>query len=490
MTIADITRRAFLRAAAVTTAHLGATAILPSTSRAGVQETGNPLRLPAEWTGGTLTAAPVQIEISPGRVASLYAINGTVPAPTIRVRHNDRFAARVVNGLGEDLVLHWHGILSPPGMDGNPRDAVGSGQSYEVDFRIRQRPGTYWYHAHTDRLTGKQVYLGLAGLFIVEGEPSRRLGLPTGEFDVPLLIQDRRVEGGEIVYDPTPEDVMTGFLGHEVFVNNTPAAYLDVKRARYRFRLLNGSNARVYLLGISDERPVQLIANDAGLLPKPVDIRELMLAPGERAEILADFSGDALGTTVVLKSHEFMAGGGHGMMASMDDMGHDGMEEARRQGMELDVLTFRVTGPAVVAGPLPRRLARIRAARPGRIRRTRRFVIDTDGSTHTINGEVFDLQRLDFSVGFDRIELWEFENRSDELHPMHPHGAVFQVVDRDGSPDLPPQDLGWKDTVLVNPNETVRVAIRFGTYTGRYVLHCHNLEHEDDGMMQNFEVGR
>lgn len=482
-----ITRRSFLgNCVTAATALFSARFAKPMPSLfAQTVRPGNPLQIPPEWAGGSLVAAPAEIEVWPGQHASIYAINGSVPGPTIRVRKGRRFRARVENQLAEDLVIHWHGILSPPGMDGHPRDAVGPGGSYDVDFRIQQRGGSYWYHAHTDRLTGKQIYFGLAGLFIVEDSAERRLKLPRGVRDVPLMIQDRRTHGEpHIAYEPDMTDIAAGFLGDTVFVNNTPDAVLSVERGLYRFRLVNASNARVYRLGLADERPVHLIANDAGFLKAPVEVTTIMLAPGQRAEILVDFGRYAVGEAVVLKSHPFETGGGHGG----GEGGGEGGEHRPQQGMELDVLTFYVDGERRGRSVIPRRLAPVRTYKPERAVRTRVFNLEVSDVMHPINGSLFDVNRIDEAARFGDLEVWEYRNMADELHPMHPHGALFQVLERHGTATLPPEDVGWKDTVLVHPDETISILIRFNSYAGVYVHHCHNLEHEDNGMMQNVEV--
>jgi FtsP/CotA-like multicopper oxidase with cupredoxin domain len=447
---------------------------------------GNPVRIPPDWNGSPLTAAPAEIEVWPGQNLPLFAINSSVPAPTIRVRRGQRFHAHVRNQLSEDLVLHWHGILAPASMDGNPRDVVAAGHGYAVDFPIRQQAGTYWYHAHTDKLTAKQAYLGLAGFFIVEDPDERRLRLPVGDHDFPLLLQDKRTSGEmNLAYAPEEMDAMTGFLGDAVFVNNTPEAWLSVDRGLYRLRLLNGSNARVFRVGFPDERPYLLIANDAGLLPAPVEVTTIMLAPGQRAEILVDFSQLKVGESLKLMSHPF-AGGGHG--GGMTTTSMDGGMPMPPQGAEMELLTFHVDREAGKRGEIPQQLTHFQPYDAAQARRTRTFVITVDGMMHLINGALFDLNRTDFTVPFGELEVWEYVNQSDELHPMHPHGALMQVLERHGMDMLPAEDTGWKDTVLVAPGETVRVLIRFDNYKGDYVHHCHNLEHEDNGMMQNFRV--
>lgn len=481
-------RRSFLGRSATATTALAVGAMLQPARFLFAQAArpGNPVQFPPDLRGDTLTAAPAEIEVWPGSRTSLLALNGSVPAPTIRARQGQRFHAHVRNQLAEDLVLHWHGILSPASMDGNPREAVGAGQTYSVAFPIRQQAGTYWYHAHTDRLTGKQVYLGLAGFFIVEDPAERHLKLPSGDHDLPLLIQDKRTHGEmHLAYEPEGMDIATGFLGDAAFVNNTPQPWLSVDRGLYRLRLLNGSNARIFRIGFPDERPYLLIANDAGLLPAPVEVTTIMLAPGQRAEILVDFSQFNVGESLVLMSHPF-AGGGHG--GGEMPGGMDGAMHVPPQGAELELLTFYVDRETKKRSKVPERLAHFRAYNAAHAQRTRVFELSVNGLLHPINGALFDINRLDFTAPFGELEVWEYRNLSDELHPMHPHGALMQVLERHGMDMLPPEDTGWKDTVLVYPNETVSVLVRFDDYRGDYVHHCHNLEHEDNGMMQNFRV--
>jgi len=494
-----ITRRCFLQRSTTATAALATGALIKPTSLfAGVARAGFPVRFPADWSGGTLTAAPANIEVWPGEQLPLLAVNGQVPAPTIRVRKGGRFSAEVRNQLSEPFVLHWHGILAPERMDGHPRDAVAPGQSYTVDFHVRQQAGTYWYHAHAELLTGKQAHLGLAGFFIVEDPSEERFSLPSGNHDLPLLVQDKRTNGAHsYAFNPEEMDAMMGFLGDAVFVNNTPEPWLSVDRGLYRLRLLNGSNARIFRLGFEDERPFSVIANDAGLLAAPVQATTIMLAPGQRCEILVDFSAQQVGDAVVLMSHPF-EGGGHGGMGAMAVAAE---AEIPPQGAELPVLTFYVDADTSNGLAVPQHLAHLRHLTMHHHNEClRMFRLQVDGAVHPINGALFDVNRIDLRVPVGRVEMWEYINESDEFHPMHPHGTHFQVMERHmaghemeggmGEGEmmvLPAEDQGWKDTVLVAPGETVRVLVRF-THPGTFVHHCHNLEHEDNGMMQNVEV--
>ena len=474
-----LARRSFLlRCGLATAALMGAAPFpLPRSLRAQSARPGNPLRLPPELSGDTLTVAPANLAIWPGYSTAVQAINGSVPGPTIRVRRGTEFAARVVNQLAEPLVLHWHGLLAPERMDGHPRDAVAPGQSYQVRFPVNQRAATCWYHAHTDQLTAEQAYRGVAGLFIVEDSDEAALGLPSGGHDLPLVLTDKRSNAQrQLTYAPTMMDVMTGYLGDIVLVNGTPEAWLSVDQGLYRFRLLNGSNARIFKVGFADGHPFHLIATDGGLLPAPVQVTRVMLAPGQRLEILVDFSSYAVGGSVLLQSLSFPASGMGGMMGGP------------RQGTEMDLLRCYVDRAASGAAAPPTTLVPFTPYDRARAQRTRVFTLAMSGMVHTINGQLFNLQRVDFAVPFGDLELWEYRNTGTEPHPMHLHAAHCQVVERSGQAQLPPEDAGRKDTVLVDAGETVRVLVRFDAHPGVFVHHCHNLEHEDSGMMQNFEV--
>jgi len=443
--------------------------------RAQSARPGNALRLPLDWSGDSLTVTRANLPIWPGYSTAVSAINGGVPGPTIRVRRGQEFTAQIQNSLGEPLVLHWHGVLAPERMDGHPRDQVAAGQSYRVQFPIRQRAGTCWYHAHTDQLTAEQAYAGVAGFFIIEDPAEASFGLPSGSHDVPLVFTDKRVSASrQLVYAPSMMDVMSGYLGDVVLVNGTPDAWLSVDRGIYRLRLLNGSNARIYKVALSDGRPFQLIGTDGGLLPAPVVVTSVILVPGQRLEILVDFSAYAAGESVVLKSLTFPGSGG--------------MMGGPRQGTELDLLRFYVDNAATGNASAPAAMQPFAPLSPVQARRTRVFTLAMSGMTHTINRQLFNTQRVDFSVPFGDVEIWEYRNTGTEPHPMHAHAGFCQMLSRSGAASLPPEDAGWKDTVLVNPGETVRVLTRFDTHPGVFVHHCHNLEHEDSGMMQNFEV--
>jgi FtsP/CotA-like multicopper oxidase with cupredoxin domain len=277
-------------------------------------------------------------------------------------------------------------------------------------------------------------------------------------------------------------DLMAGYLGDAVLVNGDPDAELTVAAAPYRFRLLNASNARIFRVAFDDARTFQVIAGDGGLLERPVASTALFLGPGERVEIFVDFSRDAGGRALRLVSLPFSASSG-GMGPGM------GMGGSTPQGAALSLLRLAVQGPGSARASLPERL--VPRERLGSAEVRRRFVLDMrmppSAGNFTINGRSFDAGRVDVRVERGVVEAWEVVNASGEPHPFHVHATQFQVLSRSGGP-LGPHELGLKDTVLVWPGETVQLAVRFERHAGLYVLHCHNLEHEDAGMMSNLEV--
>jgi FtsP/CotA-like multicopper oxidase with cupredoxin domain len=299
---------------------------------------------PPEIGGGTLAASAGSQAIWSGATTAVWTLGGSFPGPTIRIGRGAGFSARIENRLSEPTNVHWHGLTSPPDMDGHPSDVIAPGQSRDIAFPIVDRAGTYWYHPHPDGRTARQVYGGMAGFFIVEDGREAALGLPSGEYDVPLVVQDRRTSPDHsLTYAPGPMDLMAGVLGDTVLVNGRADAVLPVAATLYRLRLLNGSNARVYRLAFADGRSFHVIGTDGGLLERPVSVTAVDLGPGERVELLVDLTRDPVGTSILLKSLAFTvpSGMGGGMMPGMGGGGF-------AQGAMLDVLRLRVerSGPA------------------------------------------------------------------------------------------------------------------------------------------------
>lgn len=304
-----------------------------SFGRGGNKVVGNQLRFPPVLQPGeNLVLQTSNVEVWPGTTTEVIALNSSYPSPSIIVNKGDNFSVLFENQLSEEATIHWHGLLVPELMDGHPKDAVMPGNSYTYTFPVFQRAGTYFYHSHAHHLTAKHVYKGFAGFFIVDDEDEITLGLPRGEFDVPLVIQDRRsVNQPQFIYQPNMMDEMLGYLGDLPLINGTPEAFFNVQKTLYRFRILNGSNARLYKLALSDNSNFWLISTDSGLKEQPAQMNNVYLAPGERVDILIDFSAYTIGDSLLLKTLPFQGSGG-----------------AYPQGMQMDLLTFNIVGKADV----------------------------------------------------------------------------------------------------------------------------------------------
>jgi FtsP/CotA-like multicopper oxidase with cupredoxin domain len=466
------------------------------------------------FSGKETSILRYQASVKEGGGGFIQTLSGSYLGPIFRVRQGQRVQVRLNNELPDPTIIHWHGLKIPEEMDGHPRYAIAPGKSFDYDFQVINRAGMYWFHPHPHQLTGPQVYYGLAGLFIVSDEEEAALGLPAGEYDLPLVIQDRAFDSqNQMVYLANGMmDSMLGFLGDTIMVNGAPNASMDVKASAYRLRLLNGSNSRVYKLAWQDGTPLTVIATDGGLLEKPVTREYITMGPGERVELWADFSGRSASSEMKLVSLPFtdFSGGmmGGGMMGG-GLMGTSGLPN----GAPLDILRLRIGEKGAGVTPLPPQLSTIeRHAVNDAVNRDspRSFRLAMQGMVHTINDRLFEMDAVaqDEIVRLGDLEVWEFVNlegsgtgmmsmNMDMPHPMHMHGVQFQVLGRQIARGFESvyQELsggfvndGWKDTVLVLPGETVQVLVRFENYTGMYLYHCHNLEHEDAGMMRNYRI--
>jgi FtsP/CotA-like multicopper oxidase with cupredoxin domain len=345
-------------------------------------------------------------------------------------------------------------MIAPTGMDGQPIDPVAPGATFDYAFPVVQRAGLSFYHPHPHGLTGKQVNLGLAGPIVVHDDEESALDLVGRYHEIPLIIRDAAFDSaGVLRYRATS----SGFQGDTPLVNGTLDPNIGIDNALYRLRVLNGSNARVLQLALSDGAPFTIIGNDGGLLAAPATVLELTAAPAERFDLLVDFRGLGLGQTAMLQD-----------LSS----GWDLLEFEVTQ--EVDDTHQVPTGPLSTIEPL------------GAPVRTRDFSFEGMGK---INGLSYDPARIDFSVPFGDTELWRFTTGGNAPHPVHVHGMPFQVQSRTGGRNqLFPWEAGWKDTVLLADGETVEALVRFDEYRGQYLIHCHQLEHEDNGMMLAFSV--
>ncbi|NEW84711.1 MAG: multicopper oxidase domain-containing protein [Mariniphaga sp.] len=451
-----------------------------------------PLAIPPSINGqGTLTAQVTTSTIFSGKKSKVLGYqSGSILGPSIVVNSGENININFQNSLAENSNIHWHGLITPAGMDGHPEDVALPGDSFVYKFTVSQRAGMYWYHPHPDGFTAKQAYLGLAGVFLVRDAEEQTLSLPSGEMEIPLVIQDKRINSNsDLEYSPNMIDIMTGYMGSNILVNGINSPYKDVRTRNYRLRVLNGSNGRIYNLALSDGASFTVIGADGGLLVSPQKVTSLLLGPGERADLIVNFSNYKIGTELFLASNTFSAGASQGIR-------------------NFRIMKFRVTQSDKDSFSLPEKLSDIETISKSSAIKTRTFDISNGGmgnmggmsgmgstgmtmkGMHRINNKVYDKSRIDETVRAGSTEIWEFDNSmGDESHPMHVHGLQFQVLDRNGGRNsLISTESGWKDTVLLLPGEKVHVIITFGRNKGKYVLHCHNLEHEDDGMMLQFEI--
>ena len=499
-----LTRRKVLETAAAGSALLA----LPSTFRYAfaapepdlvLKLTAAPDRLPI-WPGPKTEVLRYSAEVLHGRrdaVRPVLQSAASYLGPVLDLRRGERVRIHFMNRTGEASIVHWHGMLVPERADGHPRFAIASGTEYVYDFQVQNPAGTYLYHPHPHGLTGRQVYSGLAGLLIVREPHEAALGLPAPEHELNLVLQDRRVgSGNQLVFQRMMMDEMTGVLGDRVLVNGVPEAAFKVARRGYRLRIANVSNARIYKLAWSDERPLHVIAADNGLFSRDegAQVRPyVVLAPFERIELLEDFGTRAGGAEVALISRAFEDTMMNGMMnGMMGDMMSGG------QGEELQIARFAVAREARTSAAAPQLPAPTAPARAGKhevhteleFRHMRGF----------LNGRAFDHQNMTAVATDERLPVgegtvWTFANENSGMmsmsHPMHIHGVRFRVLERTGTAaqaDLREGliDAGYKDTFLVFPGERVRILVA-PTEPGLFMYHCHNLEHEDGGMMRNCE---
>jgi len=472
-----------------------------------------PYAVPPLDTGKRLgNQVTFNLDMRPGKATffkgyntSTLGINGNYLGPVLRARKGDTVSLNVHNRIGGESTLHWHGFTLPAEMDGGPHQRIAHGKTWNATFQIRQPASTLWYHSHEFHNTGAQVYQGLAGLFYVDDEYSSRLGIPAnyGVDDLPVVIQDRAFNrNGEFRYLSMMPERMQGMHGDTILVNGVVTPNLKAQKTLIRLRLLNGSNARIYNLAFDDNRPFHVIASDCSLLSSPVRMNRLVLAPGERAEILLDLSDRR---PVILKSLKgtIRTSGMMGMM--MGRMGFDReLDIMRIDPSQAETSHYKIPGSlihpaklnradAVRSRPMKMNMAMMgMGGGMGIMRRGGMGMMNRggDGGGFTINGQSMNMNRINIIVKRGTSEIWVVSNSSPLPHPFHVHNVQFQVLSRNGRKPLA-HETGLKDTVRVNPDETVSILVPFRYYADRnrpYMYHCHNLEHEDQGMMGQFTV--
>lgn len=437
-----------------------------------------------------LTAGPGSVSIFANSPTAVRAYNGIFPGPIIEVDTAQRLLLLLTNRLSDPIVNHLHGGRTPASSDGFPMDLIvpmtpltispdlsqvgtaGKGDGWQVfDYPNQQRATMLWYHDHRMDHTGSQVWGGLAGVYILRDEEERALKLPSEDRELVLVIADRSFDSQAQLKYPVTQDgmldeqYMGGVLGDVILVNGVPWPSHRVATGRYRLRLLNASNARDYTLELDRTMPIGYqftqIGSDGGLLQKPIHRRKINLAPGERIDLLVDFRGCPLGMPIRLLN-------------------------TRESGVMGHIMQFIPTQSVAEAATLPDTLSALDLPTPsaGMVERTFDFKYNRLKKIWTVNGLAYDPNRIDAKPRLNSTEIWHL--RTDFTHPLHLHLVHFGVLQHGGKPTA--ADMGWKDTVSMVAGETSTIIIPFKGFTGRYVFHCHNLEHEDMRMMANFEV--
>ncbi|BCL32499.1 multicopper oxidase family protein [Streptomyces aurantiacus] len=459
-----------------------------------------PVLRPTSTTGGTdtydITQRRSTAEIIDGVRTPIWGYDGILPGPTLVTRRGRRTVVRHRNELPVPTVVHLHGGHNAPRHDGYPTDQIlptsgahhgphhGDGdlsrgtRSYTYD--TDQRAATLWYHDHRMDFTGPSVWRGLAGLHLITDDEERALPFPDGDRDLPLVIMDRSFDqDGGLRYPSVDADLTAtpgvtspyeaGVLGDVILVNGTAWPYREVDAVRHRLRLLNASNARRYRLRLDPapdgvDEPLVQVASDGGLLARPLTHPYVDLASAERQEVVVDFSRYRVGQRVRL----------------VNDFG---------EGPTRQVMEFRIARRAKDESHVPSELSVIEPLDAGRAVRERDMVFRSEaiGDRHgwTINGEPFSVDHIHAAPRLGDTEIWNLY--ADFHHPIHLHLVHFQVLGR-GTKKPGRFDHGWKDTLDLRPTEQARIITRFDGHRGKYVFHCHNLEHEDMMMMGNFEV--
>jgi len=406
----------------------------------------------------SITVKTGTAQIRPGARTPIVGFNGLYPGPTIIATKGRLVKVTQTNGWTENISIHNHGHKVQPASDGHPTDFVTPGQPKVYTYPNDQRGGTYWYHDHVMDRTGDHVNRGLAAFYIIRDPSEDDFNLPSGKYDVPLMIQDKSLSGDNTLGAP-------GF-GSLAVVNGALTPHFDVDTHRYRFRILNAANERAFSLKLSSGRSFKVIGSDGGLLAAPVTLTQLNVAPAERYDVVIDFTQTAVGT------NEFLT-----------DVAMGNLVEFRVKTAVAD--TSSVPAGFNAIAPLPPAAAAFEV----------HFGINSTGQW-TINGKTYDPARIDVTTTLGVTNEWKIFNDAGPMHPFHKHLAQFRILDIGGVPPAAEQ-LGWKDTVPVEFNKPVRIAfmnegftpsLALPNPTGIFVFHCHNLTHEDRSMMAQEKV--
>lgn len=426
-----------------------------------VPEVLKPDRIEGDDVYYTVIAQTGETSILPGDKTQTWGYNGNILGPAIQFETGKTYHITLKNELDEITTFHWHGLnIVGPYDDGGPHAPVFPQGERKITFTVDQPAANIWLHPHPCPETARQVWNGLAAPVIITDQHEQSLKLPRkwGINDFPIVLQDRTYHNNQLDYQADYD--VDGTLGKYALVNGTVNPVIEVNSPILRLRCLNGSNRREWRLHFQDQHPFMQIGSDGGLLPEAVKMDRIMLTCAERADLLVNFSDYEAGQEVILMTDDF------------------------------NLIKFRIGHFESQTINLPTPLAQIEEVKTNKDTPVFKTVMSGMDDEVRLDGKLFDMQRIDTRQQVDQTQIWEITNTNDMnggmIHPFHIHGCQFQLLDRNGH-EVNLNECGWKDTIGVNPNETVRIKVVF-TKLGIFMYHCHILEHEDTGMMAQIEI--
>lgn len=472
----------------------------------------SPLRIPEVLTDQQLEIVMHQAKVAvlPGRKTKMWTYGGTFPGPTIRRPAGEPTDVTFVHKLpakAGELTVHLHGGHNRSSEDGQPGGLTarqpralycriskqlapadsgnelliepGGQRTYHYDLvedGAPERAAFQWYHDHRLERTGRNVWRGLAGMMIVDDELEASLPLPTGERDIPLMVVDRSFDKHNQLTDPfsglahAPNDGVTGKLA---LVNGIHLPYHRVRAARYRVRILNAANFSLFNLELSDGSKMTQIATESGLMPSPVKRRRVLIGPAERVEVVLDFSHLA------------------GKRVELVSVGRKGGRGLASHTFAGPLMQFHVGDSAEDATSVPASLRPlpdwVAGASPRPDRKWEFTISSGFPPTWLVNGKTFNPAHSEAFPVLGTTETWELHNRTATAHMLHMHSTDWYMLERNGKRPKA-YERALKETFLLDPGDRVLVAARFTDFTGKYVIHCHMLDHEDHGLMSQFEI--
>ncbi len=466
-----------------------ATSKLPKPFTIGfdVPPTLAPTKINRTYDAYKLDQVQKSVEIIPGLKTPIWGYNGITPGPTIRVKRGRPIIVRQCNELPAKhpqlrynvwTSTHLHGSASLPQYDGYASDITGLVQYKDYHYPNFQNARTLWYHDHGVHITAPNAYMGLAAFYIMNDDHELGLPIPHGEYDVPLVLRDAMfTKQGDLIFDDRSE---SSLMGDVILANGKPWPVMKVKKRKYRFRVLNAAISRSFDLKLSTGDPFWVIGTDGGLMPAPAETTKMRIGMAERYEIVVDFSKYKVGQRVVLENGK--------LPNNRDEPNTDKI-------MAFDIVAdgFDPANNEIPAVINPNN--EVMNLQPSQSVKTRRLTFERKSSEWTVNGQIWDdvvnsdYKKVVANPKLNDIEIWELENKSGGwFHPVHIHLIDFKILDRNGKAPFN-YERGPKDVAYVGENEIVRVIAKYGPHEGRYMIHCHNLVHEDHDMMVQFQVG-